>query len=121
MAERLADLGLLCSDFLTQYVNELTIYLLEPFKRVFMNRSVEYTYLDATGEASVSLITSAEVLAKINETSTASKAIYNHLNLGNEWNLPDKPGHHAAATVNKCDNCGALDHLSLKCPKPCDE
>ncbi len=86
-----------------------------------MNRSVEYTYLDATGELSLSLISSAEVLAKINETSTAAKAIYNHLNLGNKWNLPGKPGHHATTTVNKCDNCGPQDHLSPKCPKPLDK
>ena len=86
-----------------------------------MNRSFEYTYLDATGELSLSSMSCAEVLAKINETSTAAKAIYDHLNLGNKWNLPGKPRHHAAATVNKCDNCGALDHLSPKCPKPLDE
>jgi len=86
-----------------------------------MNRSVEYTYLDATGELSLSSMSSAEVRAKINETSTAARAIYNHLNLGNMWNLPGKSGHHAAATVNKCDNCGALNHLSPKCPKPHDE
>jgi hypothetical protein len=93
----------------------------EAFKRVFLNRSVEYTYLDATGESSLSSMSSAEVLEKINETSTAARAIYNHLSLGNKWNLLSKPGHHAATTVNKCDNCGALDHLSPKCPKPHDE
>ncbi len=86
-----------------------------------MNRSVEYTYLDATGESSLSLMSSAEVLAKINETSTAAKAIYNQLNLGNKLNLPGKPGHHAAGTVNKCDICGSQDHLSPECPKAHDE
>jgi hypothetical protein len=121
VAERLADSGLLRSESLTQYVNGLTICLVEAFKRVFMNRSVEYTYLDATGESSLSLMSSAEVLAKINETSTAAKAIYDHLNLGNKWNLPGKPRNCAATTVNTCDNWGALDHLSPKVPKPLDE
>ena len=65
-------------------------------------------------------MSSAEVLEQIIETSTAARAIYDHLNLGNKWNLLGKPGHHAAATVNKWDNCGALDHLSPKCPKPRD-
>jgi len=41
-----------------------------------MNRFVEYTYLNATGESSLSLMSSAEVLEMINETSTAAKAIY---------------------------------------------
>ena len=40
-AERLADSDFLCSESLTQYVNWLTICLVEAFKRVFMNRSVE--------------------------------------------------------------------------------
>ena len=57
----------------------------------------------------------------MNKISTAARAIYDHLHLGNKWNLPGKHGHHAATTVNKCNNCGALDHLSPKCPKPCDE
>jgi hypothetical protein len=83
-----------------------------PFKRVKINE----TYLDATGESSLSSMSSAEVLEKINEISTAAKAIYDHLSLGNKWNLPGKPGHNAATIVNKCDNCGALDHLSLNCP-----
>jgi hypothetical protein len=65
-------------------------------------------------------MTSAEVLAKIKEISTAARAIYNHLNLGNMRNPPGKPGHHANI-VNKWDNCRALDHLSPKSPKPCDE
>ena len=64
---------------------------------------------------------SGDILKEMNEISTAARAIYNHLHLGNKWNLPGKHGHHAAATVNKCDNCGALDHLSPKCPKPYDE
>jgi hypothetical protein len=120
VAERLADSGLLRSESLTQYVNGFTICSVEQFKRVFLNRSVEFTYLDATGESSFSSMSSAEVLAKIKEISTAAKAIYDHLNLGNKWNLPGKAGHHANI-VNKCDNCGALDHLSPKCPKPRDE
>ena len=40
--------------------------------------------------------------------------------MGNKWNLPGKPGIHANI-VSKCDNCGALDHISPKCPKPRDE
>ena len=120
VAERLADSGLLRSELLTQYDNGFTICSVEQFKRVFLNRSVKFTYLDATGEFSFSSMTSAEVLAKIKEISTAARAIYNHLNLGNMWNPPGKPGHHANI-VNTCNNCGALDHLSPKSPKPCDE
>ena len=56
----------------------------------------------------------------MHEISTTARAIIDHLHLGNKWNLPGKHGHHAAATVNKCDNCGSLDHLAPKCPKPCD-
>jgi hypothetical protein len=65
VAERLADSGLLRSESLTQYVNGFTICSVEQFKRVFLNRSVEFTYLDATGESSFSSMSSAEVLAKI--------------------------------------------------------
>ncbi len=84
-------------------------------------KAVEYTYLDATGESSFSSMTSGDVLKAMHEISTAARAIFDHLHLGNKWNLPGKHGHHAAATVNKCDNCGSLDHLAPKCPKPCDE
>ncbi len=66
-------------------------------------------------------MSSGDVLKAINKISTAARAIYDHLHLGNKWNLPGKHGIHAAATVNKCNNCGALDHLSPKCPKPHDE
>jgi hypothetical protein len=66
-------------------------------------------------------MSSGDVLKAMNKISTAARAIYNHLHIGNKWNLPGKHDHHAAATVNKCNNCGALEHLSPKCPKPCDE
>ena len=90
------------------------------FKAVFQNKLTEYTYMDATGDSALSSMSSAEVLAKIKETLTAARAFYDHLNLGKAWNLPGKHGHNAVV-VNKCDNCGALDHLSPKCPKPHDE
>jgi hypothetical protein len=93
----------------------------DKFKQVFSNKSVEYTYLDATGESTFSLMSSGDVLKKMNKISTAARAIYNHLHFDNKWNLPGKHDHHAATTVYKCNNCGALDHLSLKCPKPCDK
>ena len=66
-------------------------------------------------------MSSGDVLKEMGEISAAARAIYDRLHLGNKWNLPGKHGHHAAATVNKCNNCGALDHLSPKCPKPRDE
>ena len=94
---------------------------MDAFKQVFLNKAVEYTYLDATGEFSFSSMTNGYVLKEMHEISTAARAIFDHLHLGNKWNLPGKHGHHAAATVNKCGNCGSLDHLAPKCPKPCDE
>ena len=66
-------------------------------------------------------MSSSEVLVKIKKISTAAKAIYDHLHLGNKWNLPFKPGLNVNATVTNCDNCGALEHFSNKFPKPCDE
>ena len=86
-----------------------------------MNRLTEITYADATEDVTLSSMSSSEVLVKIKEISTAAKTIYNHLHLGNKWNLPGKTGLNANATFTKCDNCGALDHFSNKCPKPCDE
>jgi hypothetical protein len=121
VAGRLVDSSLLCSESLIYYINGHTICTVDTFKQDFSNKSVEYTYLDATGESSFSSMSSGDVLKEMNEISTAARAIYNHLHLGNKWNLPGKHGHHAATTVNKCDNCGALDHLSPKCPKPCGE
>ena len=85
-----------------------------------MNRLTELTYLDATGDVTLSSMSSSDVLAKIKEVSTAAKSIYDHLHVGNKWNFPGKPGVHANI-VSKCDNCGALNHLSPKCPKPRDE
>ena len=120
IAERLADSGLLRSESFISYVNGLTLCSVPAFKAVFQNKLTEYTYMDATGDSTLSSMSSADVLAKIKETSTAARAIYDHLNLGKAWNLPGKHGHNAVV-VNKCDNCGALDHLSPKCPKPRDE
>jgi hypothetical protein len=112
VAERLADSSLLRSESLILYINGYTICMVDAFNQVFSDKSVEYTYLDATGESSFSSMSSGDVLKAMNKISTAARAIYDHLHLGNKWNLPGKHGHHAAATVNKCDNCGALDHLS---------
>jgi hypothetical protein len=120
VAERLSDSNVLRSESLTQYITGLTICSVAPFKAVFMQRLTNLTYRDATGDVTLSCMSSSKVLAKINEVSTAGKAIYDHLHAGNKWNLPGKPGLHAN-TVSKCDNCGALDHISPKCSKPCDE
>jgi hypothetical protein len=111
VSERLADANKLRSELLVHYINELSICSVPEFKAVFTNRKTELTYLDATGDATLSSMTSAEVLAKIKEVSTPAKAIYDHMNIGNKWNIPSKPGHHANI-VNKCDNCGVLDHIS---------
>ena len=119
VAERLADSNVLRSEALTQYITGLTICLVTEFKNVFMARLTDLTYQDAIGNATLSSISSSEVLAKINEVSTAAKAIYDHLHAGNRWNLPGKPGLHANI-VNSCDNCGALDHYSTSCPEPYD-
>jgi hypothetical protein len=90
------------------------------FKMVFVNKSVENTYQDATGGSSLALLSSGDVLCKIKETSRAAVAIYDHLQLGKKWNLPGKHVHNAAIAP-KCDNCGNPNHLSPKCPKPCNE
>ena len=107
VAERLTDSGLLSSESLIHYINGYTICTVDVFKRVFSNKAVEYTYLDATGESSFSSMTNGYVLKEMHEISTATRAIFDHLHLGNKWNLPGKHGHHAAATVTKCDNCGS--------------
>ncbi len=111
---------LLSSESLIHYINGYTICMVDAFKQVFSNKSVEYNYLDAIGESSFSSMLNGDVLKEMNKISTAARAIYDHLNLGNKWNLPGKHGYHAATTVNKCNNCGALGHLP-KCPKPRDE
>jgi hypothetical protein len=89
-------------------------------RMVFVNKSIEYTYQDATGGSSLASMSSADVLLKIKETSHAAVAMYDHLQLGKKWNLPDKHVNNAVI-VPKCDNCGNLNHLSPKCPKPCNE
>ena len=119
VAERLADSGLLRSESLTQYVEGFTHCSVARFKMVFVNKSVELTYLDAIGGSSLASMSSSDVLLKIKEISCAAVTIYDHLHLGKKWNLPNK---HANATiVPKCDNCGDPGHLSPKCPKPRDE
>ncbi len=65
-------------------------------------------------------MSSANVLLKIKETSCATVAIYDHLQLGKKWNFPGKHVNNAVI-VPKCDNCGDPNHLSPKCPKPCNE
>ena len=61
VAEQLADSGLLRSESLIHYINGYTICMVDAFKQVFSNKAVEYTYLDATGESSFSLMTSGYV------------------------------------------------------------
>ena len=88
---------------------------------VFVNKSVEYTYQDATGGSpSLASISSNDDLLKIKDTSRAAVAIYDLLQLGKNWNLPGKHANNAVI-VSKCDNCGNPNHLSPKCHKPHDE
>ena len=87
---------------------------------VFVNKSVEYTYQDATGGFFLAAMSSSDVLLKIKETSCAAVAIYDHLQLGKKWNLPGKHSKNAVV-VPKCDNCGNPNHLAPKCPKPCND
>jgi hypothetical protein len=82
VAERLADSSLLCSKSLTQYVEGFTYCSVPKFKMIFVNKSVEYTYQDATGGSSLASMSSGDVLLKIKETSRAAVAIYDHLQLG---------------------------------------
>ena len=82
VAELLSDLNVLRSESLIQYITGLTICSVAPFKAVFMARLTDLTFLDATGDVTLSSMSSPEVLAKMNEISTAGKAIYNHLHLG---------------------------------------
>jgi hypothetical protein len=90
IAERPADSSLLCSESLTQYVEGFTYCSVPKFKMVFVNKSVEYTYQDATGGSSLASMSSGDVLLKINKTSCAAVAICDHLQLGKKWNLPGK-------------------------------
>lgn len=120
VSERLADANALRSEVLTQYLTGLTVCSVAKFKSVFEAKLTDMTYLDAMGDVVLSSMPSAAVLSKVKEVSTAAKAIYDHLHAGNLWNIPGKHGLHANI-VNKCDNCGALDHLANKCPKPRDE
>ncbi len=48
---------------------------------VFVNKSVEYTYQDATSGSSLASMSSADVLLKIKKTSHAAVAIYDNLQL----------------------------------------
>ena len=75
VAERLADADKLRTEALIQYMTGLTICSVPSFKSVFMNRLTELTYLDATGDVTLSSMSSSEVLAKIKEVSTAAKSI----------------------------------------------
>jgi hypothetical protein len=60
VAERLADSSLLRSKSLTQYVEGFTYCSVPKFKMVFVNKSIEYTYLDATGGSSLALMSSKQ-------------------------------------------------------------
>ncbi len=84
VAKRLADSSLLRSESLIHYKNGYTICTVDTFKQVFSNKSVKFTYLDSTGEFSFSSMLSGDVLKEMNEISTAARAIYNHLHLGNK-------------------------------------
>jgi hypothetical protein len=90
VAERLADANKLRSESLVQYMTGLSICSVAPFKAVFMARLTKFNYLDATGDVTLLSMTCAEVLAKIKEVSTAAKAIYDHMNIGNKWNIPGR-------------------------------
>jgi hypothetical protein len=120
VAKCLADSSLLCFESLTQYVEGFTYCSVPKFKMVFVNKSVEYTYLDAMGGSSLASMSSSNVLLKIKEISCAAVAIYVPLQLGKKWNLPGKHVNNAVI-VPKCDNCGNPNHFSPKCPKPCNE
>jgi len=100
VAERLADSNVLRSESLTQYITGLTLCSVGAFKAVFLNRLTELTYRDATGDETLSGMSSPEVLEKIHEVSTAGKAIYDHLHARNKWNLPGKHGLHATLLAN---------------------
>ncbi len=119
VAERLADSGLLRSESLTQYLEGFSYCSVAKFKMFFVNKSVKYTYEDATGGSSLDAMSSCDVLLKIKETSCAAVAIYDHLQLGKKWNLPGKHANNAVI-VPKCDNCGNPNHCSPKCSKPHD-
>jgi hypothetical protein len=95
---------------ITQYVTGLTICSITRFTDVFKAKLTAFTYLDATGDGTLSSLTCLEVLKEVKEISTAAKAIYDHLNAGNLWNIPGKPGLHTNF-VTKCDNCGSPDHV----------
>jgi hypothetical protein len=82
VAKHLADSSLLRSESLTQYVEGFTYCSVPKFKIVFVNKSVEYTYLDAMGGSSLASMSSNDFLLKIKETSCAAAVIYEHLQLG---------------------------------------
>ncbi len=63
VAERSADADKLRTEALIQYMTGLTICSVPSFKSVFMNRLTELTYLDATGDVTLSSMSSSEVLA----------------------------------------------------------
>ena len=120
VAEQLADSNVLRLEVLTQYLTGLTACSVPKFKNVFEARPTDLTYRDAMGDVVLSSMSSSDVLSKVKEVSTAAKAIYDHLHAGNLWNIPGKHGLHANI-VNKCDNCGASNHLANKCTKPRDK
>ncbi len=62
---------------------------------------------------------SSVTLAAIKKLCSEAVDYFHILNLLNKWNIPQ--GHRADAAVISCYNCGALDHTSDKCPKPCNE
>jgi hypothetical protein len=121
VAERLADSNLLRSESFFQYVTGFTLCLVASFKQVFLNKSTEYMYQDATGTSPFSSMSSPQVLAKIKETSRVAVSLYDNLNLGKKWNLPGKEHGVNAVVVTECDNCGENDHLANKCSQPRDD
>ena len=63
VAELLSDLNVLRSELLIQYITNLTICSVAPFKAVFMARLTDLTFLDATGDVTLLSMSSPEVLA----------------------------------------------------------
>ena len=53
----------------TKYVEGFTYCSVAKFKMVFVNKSVELTYLDAIGGSSLASMSSSDVLLKIKEVS----------------------------------------------------
>jgi hypothetical protein len=58
-------------------------------------------------------------LAAVQKICSKANDMFHSLNLTKKWNIPQ--GHQADAFENVCYNCGALNHISDKCPLPRNE